>query len=143
MLAVAAHDNGWWEWEADPPLSTEDGLPQGLGEVLKDPVAGMERWRLGIPRLAERHPYASLLIGDHAHWLYEAQFNPNHPPELTHQLLVGRAFYPGNRKRRHGGFWTTPSAAPEYQLLPQKRNLLQNPGCLLPPRMRLGHPRGN
>ena len=98
VLAVAEHDNGWWEWEADPPLSAADGLPQGLAEVVANPVAGMERWRLGIPRLAERHPYASLLIGDHAHWLYEAQFNPSHPPELTHQLLVGRAFYPEEQK---------------------------------------------
>ena len=98
VLAVAEHDNGWWEWEADPPLSAADGLPKGLGEVVADPVAGMERWRLGIPRLAERHPYASLLIGDHAHRLYEAQFNPRYPPELTHQLLVGRAFYPEEQK---------------------------------------------
>ncbi len=94
VLAVAEHDSGWWEWEADPPLSAEDGLPQGLGEVLKDPVAGMERWRLGIPRLAERHPYASLLISDHAYRLYAAQFNPNDPPEFTHHLLLGRAIYP-------------------------------------------------
>ena len=98
VLAVAEHDNGWWEWEADPPLSADDGLPQGLGEVVANPVAGMERWRLGIPRLAERHPYASLLIGDHAHWLYEAQFNPRHPSELTHHLLIGRAFYPEEQK---------------------------------------------
>ena len=98
VLAVAEHDNGWWEWEADPPLSADDGLPKGLGEVVAHPVAGMERWRLGIPRLAEWHPYVSLLIGDHAHRLYEAQFNPRHPPELTHQLLVGRAFYPGEQK---------------------------------------------
>ena len=94
VLAVAEHDNGWWEWEADPPLSAEDGLPRGLGEVLGNPEAGMERWRLGILRLAERHPYASLLIGDHAYRLYEAQFNPNHPPEFTHHLSLGRAFYP-------------------------------------------------
>ncbi len=39
VLAVAEHDNGWWEWEADPPLSTEDGLPQDLGEVLKNPCS--------------------------------------------------------------------------------------------------------
>ncbi len=94
VLAVAEHDNGWWEWEADPPLSTKDGLPQDLGEVLKNPVAGMERWRLGIPRLAEQHPYASLLIGDHAHWLYAVQFNPDPPPEFTHILQLGRAIYP-------------------------------------------------
>ena len=98
VLAVAEHDSGWWEWEADPPLSADDGLPQGLGEVVANPVVGMERWRLGIPRLAERHPYASLLIGDHAHRLYEAQFNPRHPPETTHHLLIGWAFYPEEQK---------------------------------------------
>ena len=99
VLAVAGHDNGWWEWEADPPLSTEDGLPQGLGEVLKNPIAGMERWRLGIPRLAARHPYASLLIGDHAHWLYAAQFNPVPPPEFTHILQLRRAIYPKEQEK--------------------------------------------
>ncbi len=90
VLAVAEHDNGWWEWEADPPLSAEDGLPQGLAEVLADPVAGMERWRLGIPRLAEQHPYASLLISDHAYWLYAVQFDTDPPPEFTHHLQRGR-----------------------------------------------------
>ena len=94
VLAVTEHDSGWREWEADPLLSAEDGLPQGLGEVLKDPVAGMERWRLGIPRLAERHPYASLLISDHAYWLYAAQFDPDPPPEFTHHLHRGPSLYP-------------------------------------------------
>ena len=47
VLAVAEHDNGWWEWEADPPLSADDGLPQGLGEVVANPVAGMEQLLVG------------------------------------------------------------------------------------------------
>ena len=99
VLAVAEHDSGWWEWEADPPLSAEDGLPQDLGEVLENPIAGMERWRLGIPRLAERHPYASLLIGDHAYWLYAVQFNRDPPPEFTHILQLGRAIYPNKLEK--------------------------------------------
>jgi len=94
VLAVAEHDNGWWEWEADPELSADDGLPLGLSDVLKDPVSGMERWRIGVPRLAARHPYASLLIGDHAQWLYAAQFEAGHPAELTHPLQRGRSAYP-------------------------------------------------
>ena len=36
VLAVAEHDNGWWEWEADPPLSVEDGLPQDLVPLIFD-----------------------------------------------------------------------------------------------------------
>ncbi len=94
VLAMIEHDNGWWEWEADPQLSAEDGLPQGLGEVIKDPVAGMDRWRLGIQRLAEQHPYASLLISDHAYWIYASQFDPDPPPEFTHHLQRGQQLYP-------------------------------------------------
>jgi hypothetical protein len=94
VLAVMEHDNGWWEWEADPAIAEEDGLPQGLGEVLKDPATGMQRWRLGIPRLAERHPYASLLIADHAYWLYAAQFQQPAPPEFTHHLQRQGRTYP-------------------------------------------------
>jgi hypothetical protein len=97
VFAVSEHDNGWWEWEADPPLSSEDGLPQGLDEVVADPVAGMERWRLGVPRFSDRHPYASLLIGDHAYGLYAARFTPDYPPELTHHLLAGHTFYPSDQ----------------------------------------------
>ena len=124
VLAVAEHDNGWWEWEADPPLSADDGLPQGLGEVVANPVAGMERWRLGIPRLAERHPYASLLIGDHAHWLYEAQFNPRHPPELTHHLLLGRAFYPEEQKEEARRFLNDVQEMRLYPDFPKSTNTL-------------------
>jgi hypothetical protein len=54
----------------------------------------MQRWRLGIPRLAEEHPYASLLIGDHAYWLYAAQFIGDAPPEFIHALQRDRKRYP-------------------------------------------------
>ena len=47
VLAVAEHDNGWLEWEADPPLSADVGLPKGLGEVVAHPVAGMEQLLVG------------------------------------------------------------------------------------------------
>jgi hypothetical protein len=94
ILAIEQHDNGWWEWEAAPSISDADDMPEGLPEVLKDPVAGMQRWRLGIPRLADLHPYASLLISDHAWWLYAAQFNDDSPAEFTHQLQQNRQTYP-------------------------------------------------
>jgi hypothetical protein len=50
IFAVAQHDNGWWEWEAAPDLAEADGLPLDLAEVLRDPAAGMERWRKGLSR---------------------------------------------------------------------------------------------
>jgi hypothetical protein len=62
--------------------------------VLADPVAGMQRWRKGIPRHGEDHPYASLLIRDHAYWLYAAQFVEGASPEFTHALQRHRKRYP-------------------------------------------------
>lgn len=70
VLAVAEHDNGWWEWEATPNVGEQDGLPLGLTEVLKNPQEGMDRWRLGVRRFRQKHPYASLIISFHAYWLY-------------------------------------------------------------------------
>jgi len=49
---------------------------------------------VGIPRLADRHPYASLLISDHAYWLYAVQFEPDPPPEFIHLLQRNRLTYP-------------------------------------------------
>ncbi len=69
--AIAEHDNGWWEWEAAPDLDTTDSLPLNLPDVTRaNRDAGLNRWRLGVPRLADRHPYVSLLISMHAYWLY-------------------------------------------------------------------------
>ena len=47
IFGVEHHDNGWWEWEADPTLFEDDGLPVGLGQVLSDPNAAADRWRIG------------------------------------------------------------------------------------------------
>ena len=42
-MAVARHDNGWWEWEATPEIAAIDEFPSGLADVLKDQQAGMNR----------------------------------------------------------------------------------------------------
>ncbi len=65
VLAIAEHDNGWWEWEAIPDLSADDGLPAGLGEVLRNQQAGMDRWRVGLGRFPG-NPLVNLLISSHA-----------------------------------------------------------------------------
>lgn len=71
---IAEHDNGWWEWESAPDLDT-DSLPLNLPDVTRaNRDAGLKRWRLGVPRLAEAHPYVSLLISMHAYWLYAFAF---------------------------------------------------------------------
>lgn len=87
LLGISQHDNGWWEWEASPRLAADDGLPVDLAEVLQDPTEATDRWRLGVRRFADRHPYASLLIGFHAYWLYAPRANEADDPAFLHPLF--------------------------------------------------------
>jgi len=59
IFGIAEHDNGWWEWEASPTITASDKLPKGLAEVLSIPEQAAQRWRIGIRRFEENHPYAS------------------------------------------------------------------------------------
>ncbi len=88
VFGIAEHDNGWWEWEADPVLSEADGLPLGLSELLQDTLAGMDRWRLCIPRFSQNHPYASLLISFHAYWLYARNVHAESEAAFSHSLFT-------------------------------------------------------
>jgi len=83
VLGIAEHDNGWWEWEAMPRISDGDGLPVGVGEAASPTAAneftawrsgGFDRWRIGIDRIAQAHPYSALLVSLHAYWLYAVAF---------------------------------------------------------------------
>ena len=87
VLAIAQHDNGWWEWEATPELSEVDGLPLDLTDVLKNQQDAMNRWRLGIPRFSRDHPYASLLISVHGYWLYAQGIQTDPDPAFVHPLF--------------------------------------------------------
>ena len=100
VLAIAEHDNGWWEWEAVPDVGIPDGLPLDLADVLKNQQAGMDRWRRGIPRLGSDHPYVSLLISFHAYWLYAVRSKPDPDPAFVHPLFWNRpseALFTGSR----------------------------------------------
>ncbi|MCZ6653699.1 MAG: DUF3891 family protein [Planctomycetota bacterium] len=100
ILAIAQHDNGWWEWEATPGIADADGFPSGLAEVLKDQQQGMNRWRVGLARLGE-HPYANLVMSHHAYWLYAAKVEPSPDPAFKHSLFWNRApeeLFPGTRE---------------------------------------------
>lgn len=90
VQAIAEHDNGWWEWEASPAIDPEDGLPLGLSQVGQHHSGeGLERWRHGVPRLAETHPYVALLISLHAYWLYAFAFDdlPGRDDAFRHPLF--------------------------------------------------------
>jgi hypothetical protein len=94
VLAIAEHDNGWWEWEASPPIDPADGLPYGLADVSKMYSGeGLQRWRLGVPRLADEHPYAALLISMHPYWLYAFAYDDlssDADEPFRHPLFGGR-----------------------------------------------------
>ena len=86
VMAVAQHDNGWWEWEATPDLAAVDGFPSGLADVMKNQQEGMSRWRLGLRRF-DSTPYANLLISYHAYWLYAQKTLTNPDPAFAHPLF--------------------------------------------------------
>jgi hypothetical protein len=86
VLGIAQHDNGWWEWDATPGLAAGDGLPLGLREAIRNRDEGMNKWRLGVPRFAERHPYAALLISCHAFWLHGPRIGVGTDPAFRHPL---------------------------------------------------------
>ena len=100
VMAVAQHDNGWWEWEATPELAAADGFPSGLAEVLKNQQEGIRRWRVGLSHF-HHAPYANLLISHHAYWLYTATTSTDPDPAFTHPLFwkgSPEKLYPGNRE---------------------------------------------
>ena len=85
VLAIAEHDNGWWEWEADPQIDPSDGLPLDLTSL--EQSDGLQRWRLGVTRFQHRHPYLALLISLHAFWLHAPRVQAGHTPEYLHPLF--------------------------------------------------------
>ncbi|MEZ5366092.1 MAG: DUF3891 family protein [Bryobacterales bacterium] len=143
VFGIAQHDNGWWEWEADPELDPSDGLP--LDFLSGSDEAGFERWARGAARFERSHPFASLLINRHAYWLQsarvaeirEAQFRhplfgfrprPSDPdtPEAAaiRDFLIERLSHERvllNRLARRGGPW--PRASRDETLLPAVRLL--------------------
>ena len=100
VMAVALHDNGWWEWDATPELAAVDSFPLGLADVLKNQQEGMSRWRLGLRRF-DNAPYANLLISHHAYWLYAAKTLTDPDPAFIHPLFWKgwpEKLLPGNRE---------------------------------------------
>jgi hypothetical protein len=85
IFGIAEHDNGWWEWEADPRIDPRDGLPLHLTDVPQQ--EGFENWRRGVPRFQERHPYAALLISLHAYWIYAPRVEDDPGPVFRHPLF--------------------------------------------------------
>ena len=85
-MAVAQHDNGWYEWERAPKLRA-DGVPMDFVHD-DDPVGKVALWRRGIDRAAQQHPYAGVLISGHAARLYGTY--PGHGLSAAAQEAIQR-----------------------------------------------------
>ena len=97
VLAIAEHDNGWWEWEADPQIDPADGLPLDLTSLQQ--ADGLRRWHLGVSRFQHHHPYIALLISLHAYWLHAPRVQAGHTPEFLHPLFGVPAAWPPSEGR--------------------------------------------
>jgi len=86
VFAVAHHDNGWFEWEAEPKLSDSDHLPVDLAEMVRDQQDGMHRWRIGLRRFPDA-PYANLLISEHPRMMYGMRKTANPESNVIHPLF--------------------------------------------------------
>lgn len=86
MLAVSQHDNGWYEWELRPRLCA-NGYPM---DFLQDdePLAKLDLWRLSVSRVYSQHPYAALLVGRHAAWLYQGALSQIGDPAVRGQVVA-------------------------------------------------------
>ena len=68
LLAVAEHDNGWTEEDADPILNPATGF---VADFVNVPLAIRHRvWPRAIQRL-EEHPWTAALVAEHAVVVYD------------------------------------------------------------------------
>ena len=64
LFAVREHDNGWREADAAPRVDAPTGRPADF--LAFPPAERREVWRRSTARYAATHPYAALLITEHA-----------------------------------------------------------------------------
>ena len=66
VLAAQEHDGGWWDWEIKPTLSGEGYPLDYIGSISRLRSVWLDFYRNGIERVAERDPYAGLMVLMHA-----------------------------------------------------------------------------
>ena len=84
LAAIAQHDSGWYEWEQQPRLRV-DGYPMDFLHD-DDPLAKVMLWERSAARAAAQHPYAGLLVGQHAVSLYVEYPTPGLPSPLQRRI---------------------------------------------------------
>ena len=68
-LGAEQHDAGMADWDADPELNPETGLPQSFMEMALD--THLRLWRHAPQRVLPQSRYAALLVSMHGSALYE------------------------------------------------------------------------
>lgn len=70
VLAAQEHDGGWWDWEVRPTLDARGYPPDYIGSIRHlGPSTWLDFYRAGIERVAQRDPYAGLLVLMHGEGL--------------------------------------------------------------------------
>jgi hypothetical protein len=77
-LAADQHDVGMAEWDLEPTLNPESGLPHGFTEMPL--TVHLELWTNGPRRLITQSRYAALLVSMHGRRLYELRDLAQMPP---------------------------------------------------------------
>lgn len=72
LYAIAHHDRGWDQFDANPVLDVKSGFPAGVGGA-KGP-GGAETTRLSPDFNERRHAYCGLLASMHSWELYNARY---------------------------------------------------------------------
>ncbi|MFT5439457.1 MAG: hypothetical protein ACI9MJ_001321 [Alphaproteobacteria bacterium] len=72
LFAIAHHDRGWDQFDANPVLDAKSGFPAGVGGA-KGP-GGAETTRLSPDFNEKRHAYCGLLASMHTWGLYNARY---------------------------------------------------------------------
>lgn len=90
LLAVAEHDNGWRELDAEPKFNPENGLPYNFAEwplTKHFPI-----WQRAERRFLERSSYASALISRHGSTLFRSLADKEIDPLLVHPFFAQKTW---------------------------------------------------
>lgn len=85
ILAAREHDNGWLEWEAAPTVDPETAHPRNFTEMPIPEVLAI--WRRSPRRVADRDPYAGLLVSLHATRLFRPRLTAGRDPAEDQEHL--------------------------------------------------------
>jgi hypothetical protein len=97
VLAAQEHDTGWWDWEIKPTLNERGYPPDYIGSIQHlGRGVWLDFYRDHIDRLAERDPYAGLIVLMHGEGLLTQgkgllPYMPDYTPDpLVREFLGGR-----------------------------------------------------